>query len=199
MRPSFCFITISSTTLSRSTIEHFYTVLCLTTGSLTAMCDRLALRSRDSTRHVCEGPGLSSLCDTLTYHPSPQIRASGPSLVRRAQVGTGVQFRACESSRQGGTATLSAVLLISDRRPASTAGGSGLCLPEPPGGVDGYTHGWGEVVLQFLLYGGYCMASRRGSNTGRCSKRNGLFNSGSPSQSGNKVGTRHPKIHRSGT
>jgi hypothetical protein len=72
-------ITISLTTLSRSTIEHFQTVLGLTTCSLIAMCDRLTLRSRDSTRHVCEGPGteLSNLRDTLTCHPSPKIRPVG--------------------------------------------------------------------------------------------------------------------------
>jgi hypothetical protein len=65
-----------------------------------------------------------------------------------------VRFRACESSRQGATATPTAVLLSSVRGPASTAGGSGPCLPESAGGVDG-THGWGGVVLQSLLYGGY--------------------------------------------
>jgi hypothetical protein len=60
-------------------------------------------------------------------------------LLIRASGRTGVRFRACESSRQGATATPTAVLLSSVRGPASTAGGSGPCLPERAagGGVDG--------------------------------------------------------------
>ena len=80
---------------------------------------------------MCEGPlGLTCLRDKLTCLSSPEIRASGR---------TGVRFRACESSRQGATATPTAVLLSSVRGPASTAGGSGPCLPERAagGGVDG--------------------------------------------------------------
>jgi hypothetical protein len=56
----------------------------------------------------------------------------------------GVQFRACESSRQGATATPTATLLSSVTEPTSTARGSGSCLPEGAGGTDGQTHGWRE-------------------------------------------------------
>ena len=34
-----------------------------------------------------QGLGLSSLRNTLTCHPSPKTRASGPGLVRRAEAG----------------------------------------------------------------------------------------------------------------
>jgi hypothetical protein len=54
-----------------------------------------------------------------------------------------MRFRACQSSRQGDTATPTAVLLSSVREPTSATRGSGSCLPERAGGTEGQTHGLG--------------------------------------------------------
>jgi hypothetical protein len=79
-----------------------------------------------------QGLGLSSLRDVLTCRPSPKIGASWQWPRKTCA------FQACESSRQGATATPTAVLLSSFRKPTSTAG-VGALLPERDGGdLPGY-------------------------------------------------------------
>jgi hypothetical protein len=51
----------------------------------------------------------------------------------------GGQFQACESSRQGATATPTTIPLSSVRRSTSATWGSGQCPPFQSGGVTGNT------------------------------------------------------------
>ena len=117
--------------VSRDMTRALYDALAHVSSRVRGLMRRTSRAERRIVPDMCEGPlGLSCLRDKLTCLSSPEIRASGR---------TGVRFRACESSRQGATATPTAVLLSSVRGPASTAGGSGPCLPERAagGGVDG--------------------------------------------------------------